>query len=1138
MTKTPTIRLLRLKPAMSAPNAKGDGHARSTWQLGVNSVRVKLLMMLMFPFCMNGYAAAQFKINLEQQGQPLKAIFREVERQTDYRFVYSNKIIPDQQRFSVQAKDATLQEVMNQLLGDLDLTYTVKQDVLVVIYPKASPAEAAQATVSGRVVDESGTPLSGVTVRAGAVHTSTTTDANGVYAIHGVSAGQVLQFSAIGFTSQEVVFRDQARLDVTLLRENRVLEEVAVTGYTSYRREQSSSAIANVHAEQINQVPVGSLDQILQGRVAGLNVTASSGQPGTSASVVLRGIGSISGSTAPLYVLDGVPIESSYFQTLNPGDIAQVTVLKDASAKALYGSRGSNGVILITSKKGSAGGVRVDYQSQYGFSDLTRTKFTMMNTEQRLRFEEEVGLEIGRNIGPGWTYSPRHPDYASMSPAEQQRANQILDSLRSIQTDWRDLFFQQSQFMEQQVSVSGGNEQVRFYNSLNYYKQDGIARRTGMDRYSLRSNVDFLSGKFSGQVNLGLGYSQSSFTEGEGGTGVGTSMASVYYALPYEYPYAPDGTLIHPGNAGDDILDWREGSQGLERLLNSSDKTHQFKSVIGIQLAYQLLPHLKVSTRAGIDYRNSTDQVYINPDSYYGSRNNSNTVGGQGKFGEGSRQNFGIISTSGLTYAQVFDDVHDVEINAFYEYVYDNYRAFNYTGYGIDGRLPETPAGVASPSETFLPGLGGGRTRSALVSYIGTGRYTYGGKYTLTASYRHDGSTKVARSNRWHGFYSLGVNWNAKAESFLEPIEWISALNVRSSYGTTASPFGSDFAYLPTFSVSTSYGGAPAIRPGEPGNPAYDWEYVDEFDAGIDLGLFKGNRLSLSVDYYNRITNNMFVEQSLSATSGFSSLQLSTGKMRNRGVEISVAGDVIRTADFTWSLGADVAYNKNTILALGNGLDNLPDGDTRVLKIGMPYGTYLAPQWAGVDPETGEPQYYTPDGQLTKTYNAEALNVTKSGSLYPSFTGGFHTGLRYKGLSLNALFSFVSDVMRWNNEDFYNENQRYMTSNQSIRMLENRWKQPGDQAILQRIDIPRQFTSKDIQDASYLRLRNVKLAYRLPQGLLDRWQVISGVNVFVQGQNLLTWTSWRGLDPENNRVYGRFEYPAARTFTAGLNVNF
>lgn len=1104
---------------------------------------MKLTIVLLIVFCVEINASAYSqRISLNERNIPLEQVLKEIKKQTGYFFLYDADLIQQQSKpVTISIKNASIEDVMAKTLKMQPFSWEITANTIL-IKPALKPGNIKKQLqaidVQGKIVDEKGQPLPGVSIKEKGTLNATVTDANGSFRLNNVADNAILVLTYIGFESKEIKAEAQVGT-VGLTPTLAALNEVVITGYTNYSRNQSVNAATLVTADKINEVPGLTVDQILQGRVPGMSVISTSGQPGTSASVVIRGIGSVSGSSTPLYILDGIPIEGTYFQTINPEDIESATVLKDASAKALYGSRGSNGVIVLTTKKGKAGKVAVNYNSQYGFSNLSRPNFIMMNTAQRLQFEEEIGVGFNRTLGPGWTYSPKNPTYTAGTPAFRQRADAILDSLKGINTDWRDIFFQKGKFQEQQVSVSGGNENVRFYNSLNYYSQDGVAKRTGLERYALRSNLDFKSNKFSGSVNVSLGYSSSSFTEGEGGTGAGTAMASVYYALPYEYPYAPDGTLIHPGNRNlYNILDQREGSQGLERLLNSSNKTDQLKSIIGTTFAYQILPELKVSTRAGVDYRNSTDLAYINPDSYYGSRSVSNTLGGKGRFDEGNRRNFNIISTTGLTYAKVFNQVHDVEVSGFYEYIYNNYNSFGYSGFGIDGRLPETPAGITNGSATYLPSVNGSRTKSALASFMGIARYTYNNKYTITGSYRYDGSTKVAPVNKWHGFYSAGVNWVAKNEDFLKDVDFIADLRFRGSYGTTASPLNSDFGYLASYGASTSYGGVSAIRPLTPGNPNYDWEYVNEFNTGFDLGLFKSNRLRLTVDYYNRITSNMFFDQPLSATSGFSTLPLSSGKMRNRGIEFDISGDIIKNRDFIWTIGANAGYNKNTILFLTPLADQLLDGDTRVFKVGLPYGTYYAPNWAGVNPQTGEAQYYNLDGSITTTYNAATQNATNSGSLYPTFTGGFNSNISWKGISVSTLFSFVTGVKRWNNEDFYNENQRYATSNQSVRMLDDRWKQPGDIATLQRFDIPRNFTSKDIQDASFLRLRNLNIGYSIPQKVLQRTGIVKGVKIFVQGQNLYTWTKWRGLDPENNSVYGRFQYPNTRTYTAGLNVNF
>ncbi|KQC02833.1 SusC/RagA family TonB-linked outer membrane protein [Pedobacter sp. Hv1] len=1103
---------------------------------------MKLTVIFLTVLCLQVSASAfSQRISISQKNMPLEQVLKEIKRQTGYFFLYDLDLIQQKSKpVNINVKDAELKDVLLAALKSQPFSYEIKENTIL-ITPKTELIQAMKAIdVTGKVVDENGTAMPGASIKVKGKTISTISGNDGSFILKNVGEGETLVISYLGYADKEVQAKAQLGT-IGLSQISNLLNDVVITGYTNYTKAQSASASSLVAAEKINQVPGLTLDQILQGRVPGMSVISTSGQPGQSASVVIRGIGTVNGVRGPLMILDGVPIESGYFQTINPDDIESATVLKDASATALYGSRGANGVIVYTSKKGKAGKVAVTYNSQYGFSNLSRPNFVMMNTNERLQFEEEIGL-TGVNIGPGWTYSPKNPTYAAGTAATRARADFVLDSLRQINTDWRDIFFRKGKFQDQQVSISGGNEKLRFYNSLNYYKQEGVALNTGLNRYALRSNLDFNDDKFSGNVNISLGYSQSTFIDGEGTTSAGTAMSAVYYALPYEKPYASDGTLVHPGISSlpkYNILDQREGTLALERLLNSSNKTDQFKSVVGGTFSYQVLPSLKATTRFGIDYRNSSDENYINPDSYYGSRSNSNTLGGRGRLDEISRRNFGVVSTSGLTFAKTFNGKHDVELSGFYEYIYNDYKSFGYRGFGIDSRLPETPAGI-NVSTVFLPTLSGGKTRNAMASFMGIARYTYDNKYTLTGSYRYDGSTTVVPKNKWHGFYSVGANWNAKKEDFLKDVAVVSDLKVRASYGTTASSFGGNFEYQQAYG-NTTYGGNTGIRATQAGNIDYDWEYVGEFNVGFDLSLFKSNRLRLSADFYNKITNNMFINQPPSAVSGYTTLPLSSGRMRNRGIEFDINGDVIKTKDFTWSLGANAGYNKNMILRVSDVTDFFPDGDSRIIKVGLPYGTYFAPDWAGVDPATGEARYYNLDGSTTANYNANTQSTTNSGSLYPTFTGGFNTTISYKGFTASALFSFVTDVMRWNNEDFYNENRSYRTSNQSVRMLYNRWKNPGDTgdaAILQRFDIPRNFTSKDIQNASYLRLRNVTIGYTLPKSMLEKTKVIKGVKIFVQGQNLYTWTSWRGLDPENNDVLGRFQYPNTRTYTAGINVNF
>lgn len=1094
------------------------------------------LTLFLFLTCLQVQAIcfAQETITLQVKETSIKQFLKTLEHQTAYRFVFHDKTLPEDKKVTVNAKEASLDAVLTQAFAGTHLAYTLKEDGLVVVYAGNPVSAVADITVKGIVRGTDNLPLPGVTVRAMGTNAGTLTQEDGSYSLNVPDNAKALQFSLVGYLPQQVEIGAKRDINVTLTEDIKTLNAVTVTGYTNYTRDKSTAASSVVGADKITQVPMATFDQILQGRVPGLVVSAGSGQPGTSASVTVRGIGTINGTSSVLYVMDGIPIEAGQFQGINPSDIASVTVLKDASAKALYGSRGSNGVIVITTKKGQAGKIGVSYKSQYGFSNMTTPKFQMMNSAEHLQFEEEIGLETGAELGPGWSYSKKNPAYADMSPQEQQEADHILDSLRNVNTDWRKIFFQTGKFQEHQLSASGGNDNVRFYSSVNYYDQQGIAKRSELKRYSFKNNLDFNAGRLTANINIGLAYSESSFIEREASSNGANTLAAVYYALPYEYPYAPDGTLVT--NYNDDVypvLDLREGSNALEAMLNTTSKDNQLKSVIGTSLNYTLAKGLVAKTRLGLDFRETTTERYINPDSYSGYKVDN---GSRGSFGEGVTRNFTLVSTSGLTYAKNIAEKHDFEVSGYFEFTKNNYRAFNYTGYDLDDRLPATPAAI-TPGSPYYPLLGGARTKSALASYIAIGRYTFNEKYTLNASYRYDGASTVPPDNRWHGFYSVGLGWEVKRENFLKDVSFVDNLRFRASYGTSANPFSAlgPYAYFRTFKTD-QYGGTPAIIPQQPGNPAYNWEYAKELNIGFDLGIWN-NRIRMVTDVYNKVTNNLFIDQPQSITSGFYSMFLNSGSMRNRGIEMDVQGDVVRVKDFTWSVGFNFAYNKNVITDLG-GAGEFTQGLSKIVRVGLPYGSHYAPKWAGVNKETGDPQYYDRDGKITTDYNETTLSVAEFGTYIPPFTGGFNTGVTWKGFYLNALFTFADKAMRYMNEDYYNENPSFGSSNQSKRMLYDRWKKPNDNAILPKFDADRRYSSKDIQDASYLRLRNVNLGYNFPKKLLRPIKFVQGIQVFAQAQNLYTWTKWKSFDPENNNGEGMFDYPSARTYTFGLNVNF
>jgi TonB-linked SusC/RagA family outer membrane protein len=925
-------------------------------------------------------------------------------------------------------------------------------------------------------------------------------------------------------------------LTVDLVPDDRGLDEVVITGYTREQKSRYTGATAKVNAGKINQVPVASIDQILQGRAPGLFVAAGSGQPGQAATVRIRGAGSISGITAPLYIMDGIPIEGAAFQSLNPSDIESVDVLKDATSTALYGSRGANGVIVITTKRGKAGRTNFGARTQWGFANRTTPKFTMMNSQQRIAFEKEMGQLYGDTYGPGWFLARENPDNAGVPESELKDYDKWLDSLSSNTTDWPGIFFRTGRTQEHEVSASGGNERSRFYTSVNYFKQDGIANRSDMERFTFRANLDFSSKRFTGAISTGIGFTRRNFIEGEAGTSIVNPFSAVYYALPYEQPYV-NGELLHSGNGtyGVDYFDVREGSDALERQRSTTNRNNQLKGTISGNFKFKITPDLSAVGTLGLDFRETVGERLIKPDSYTGTL----AVGGRGSFNENFARNIQILGNGGLVYAKTIGDRHDFDVSALFEALRDWGQSFAYTGFGIDPLRQGSGSAVTAGSATngLIPTVAGTRynPNRSYASFIGSGRYTLDRKYTLSLSYRYDGATQAPEKNRWKGFYAAGLGWNVMQENFMKNVDFLDELSFRASYGRTASQFNNDFIYLANYVGGANYAGQNGLTPTF-GNSDFDWEYSSTLNIGFDVAFWK-RKARVKVDVYDKRTINLVVAQDLSITSGFASGQVNAGEMYNKGIEADISVDVISKKDLLVTLGANFSYNKNKVTSLGL-VNEFPSG-TSIIRVGLPLGTHFVVGWAGVDPATGNPQYYEKDG-VTKSfvYNTATQSVASYGTFIPPFVGGFNGTVRYKGFYVEAFFSFMSGFKRFNNEDFFNENPTFGTSNQSVRVWTDQWRKSGDITDIQKYTTARRFSSKDVQDASFIRFRNLNIGYTFPAKLISRIGVVQGITVYVQGQNLYTWTKWTGFDPEDSNNLASFEYPANRVYTGGIKLDF
>lgn len=987
--------------------------------------------------------------------------------------------------------------------------------------------------ISGKVTDRNGAPVPNVSVVIKDAAAGTQTNLEGNYSLTVPATAQALTFSSVGFATRDVAIGDSTTINVTLtIAEPQAgLQEVVVTGYSTRRRTEFTGASSKVTNKQIAQVPIASFDQILQGRAPGLYVASGSGQPGSAARVNIRGVGTLGGGFDPLYVVDGIPVETAVFRTLNPNDFESVDVLKDAAGASLYGSRGANGVIVITTKKGRSGKTQVQYRGMAGVSNPPTNNIQMMNTAQRLEFEERLlgpsGTLSTNTAGltgyPGWDYSPNNPRYQTLTAAQRTREAAMLDSVRQINTNWQDVFLRNGTFQSHEVNASGGGNNVNFYTSFNYFKQEGVVLRSSLDRYTLRNNVGFKTDRANVQLNMAVGYSKQSGIESEAGINLSNPLAAAYLTLPYDRLYRADGSL---NTAAGKI-----GPNAYERLLRTTSVINQFKGTVGLTATYNIWNGLGVRTITGIDYRNNNTSRFIDPTSFAGQQV---TQGQQGSYNEGNSENFQFITTSGLTYNKTFNTRHTVNAQAMFEYINNRSRSISETGFGLNPKLPNTPAAITPGSSTnnFIPLVSGARSQNAIYSLFLSGDYTFDRKYTLSASVRNDNPSQVPVQNRSNNFWSVGASWNAIEEGFMKNQSILQDLRLRASYGTAANAngFTSDFGYLATYG-SGSYAGTPAIVPTSPGNPLYMLEAQAITNIGLEFAAFK-RRLRTTVEVYNKDSRNLFASQPLSRTTGFNALSTNAAKVRNRGIEIGLSGDAVSSKDLMVTVGVNAAYNKNTIVSLGS-LNEFTSG-TGIFRVGYPIGTHYIVGFSRVDPATGNALYLDANGNETTQYSA-SFSSANYGTYLPKWTGGTNLDVRYKNFDLTALFSFATGVNRYNNERFFyeggNNNYQY---NQRVEML-NSWTKPGDVTEYQRIGSVRQFSSKDINDASFLRFRNLGVGYTFN---FKNPTYIRGFRLSAQGQNLATWTKWQGFDPEESNNIATYEFPNPRTFTIGLDINF
>ncbi|MBD5201904.1 MAG: TonB-dependent receptor [Barnesiella sp.] len=995
-------------------------------------------------------------------------------------------------------------------------------------------AVMAQArTISGTVIDaENEEPLPGATVVPNGGGTGVATDFDGNFTMEIPDNVKTVTVSYVGYAPQTAQVAEN--MVIKMVADNQ-LETVVVVGYGQSKKLGSVVGSVSVVGEQVfKDVPTATFLDALQGQVPGLNIASNSGDPSANEMHIrMRGVNSLNAGNTPLFILDGAPITSAVFTTLNPSDIESVTVLKDASSVAIYGSRAANGVIVITSKKGKfQEKAKVNIRASYGWSQMAHDNVTMMNSEQYIRYRDLIGKPVSEEI------------------------RSLVDNY-GISTNWRDEVFSNSAPTYQlDASVRGGSENSSYYVSLNHYDADGIMPQSHLRRSTLRANIttrvtDWF--RFGFKTNLGYekgetnSQNNTAYSGGDGKAYMANPSMFARVAFPYDspryYTFAPDGQIVY----GEKAKYLRYSDLVLPQALANTQSVAQKNLSINASIDETIVPIEGLTLRAqqnvdAFDYRYSGYQYPRNPEitpmgdvnDWYGSPTGSNS--------QSFQRYYSFTYTNTAEYTRTFSDVHNLTVLLGQEAILTKSESFGASGAGYtDSRLMFLTNAV---SPLTVDDLSQRLTKSVFNSFFGTASYDYNNRYFVDATYRRDGSSKFAAGHRWANFWSLGGMWRITNEDFMKSVTWLNDLSLRLSYGTTGNSSISDWLYAGQLGGGNIYSGGLVGNDGQsigiasPSNVDLTWETVRSWDLGLGFAVLN-NKIKGEIDFYRKETVDMLMSIPYSYTTGFSGGYGNIGNMTNTGVDIDLNFAIFTTKDWYWGIRANFNYNRNEITKLFNGQDTFTVANTGTqYKVGHSAGEMYTVEYAGVDPRDGQQMWIDKDGNLTKQFNEERDAKLIGKSMYAPYSGGFGTDVRWRDFSLRVDFNWAAKKYMINNDRYFVENNNFADqSNQNVKMLEV-WTYPG-----QITDVPAadgqtlQFDSHLIENASYLRLKNLTLTYKLPQSALNKLH-LDNVAFHFTGRNLLTFTDYSGYDPEPETNLVAFFYPNTRQYEIGFEVAF
>lgn len=1153
-------------------------------------MKLTFLLCVLFVSSLSATVSSQQRLSMQLGETGLKSVFKEIQRQTNKTVIYNDDRLMLDQKVKADFKNVKLEDLLEQILSDRGMSYKFMNEYIVIVPETKQPGTQAveEKVIQGTVSDKGGHLLPGVTVMIKGTNIGVATDQNGGFHLRVADIRDlVLVFSFVGMKSVEMKYAGESDLKVTLEEDAAQMDEVVVTGYQTVKRTRMTGATEVMTAAEIANKGYTTIDQALRGQLAGVSTMSVSGRPGADAQIRIRGINSLSGTSDPIWIVDGMPLQgdlpevggsadlqntvlTSGVGNISPDDIASITILKDAAATAIYGSRAANGVIVITTKRGTAGRSVINIQSNVSVQMAPKSRLDMMNTDEKIAFETSLYNDFPQISVYGRIFKLFKDRDNGVITANA--ANQELARLSSINTNWYDEIFRTALAQNHTVSLSGGDERTQYYVSLNYNKEKGVLLNNTYDR--LTGNIK-LTHDFNRRLRLYVDLGTTLKNDRISASAI-NPLQYATFANPYERPYTEDGEYDYDRTWNTALSKIKDGYMYdiniIQELNDNTQKTRYTSNQINLKLEYQFFDGLMYAFQGTLSNTASHSKKEIMAGSYTSKATSWATQiypemelpdnMNKGSLEEQTSRSQSWTLRNTLQYTKNFADSHYITAMVGQEATNKKYNSFSnfspeyFAPYALIG-FPELN-GIDAGKLDFERLGSSAESQDRSVSFFMTASYSYKDRYVVSGSYRLDGADIIGKNNRFSPLWNISGKWNVYEEEFMKSIPWISRLSLRGSFGYTGSIDRTAYPFtLLAYNSTRLYKGDKVPTHITPGNPSIKWQKKTDRSLGLDFA-FLDERIYGTVNYYNNDTKDLLDNAEIPISSGRSRVKANVASLKNRGWEFSLTTINVKTDDFSWSTSFNMALNHNRISnAYYKSVDDLPvisrtNRTQSYYVTGQPVQAWYGFKFAGVDPATGHtlawvdrPEddgtwagHLQPNGKHILDMDTEANTTAISflGEGYPPLSGGWGTNINYKRISLAAQFSFMAKH-KIRSFYAYSSNPLYDADKNQLASEQNRWRRPGDIT-----DVPAYTTSTNsfssyffdnqIESGNYMKCTNISLGYNMPQSVCEKL-CIERARFNFNIQNPFIFTKYRGIDPE---TLGAFGYPSARKFILSINI--